>query len=212
MVFHVLNRRVERLPLFKKDDDFNAFEDIIKKTLAHRPMRICAYCLMPNHWHFLLWPEKNEDLARFMQGLTNTHVQRWQRHYDSVGHGHVYQGRYKSFPVETDEYFYQVARYIERNPLRANLVDRATDWPWSSLWCRRSGSGSDKAMLSQWPLPRPRDWTKYVQSVETEGELVSLRRSVRRGQPFGSSVWVERTAKRLGLQSTTRRRGRPRKT
>lgn len=212
MVFHVLNRRVERLELFKKEADFEAFEGIIKETLAEKPIRICAYVLMPNHWHLLLWPENDGQLAVFMQRLTNTHVQRWQRHYNSVGNGHVYQGRYKSFPVETDEYFFQVARYIERNPLRANLVARAEDWPWSSLWCRMSGPAEDRAMLSRWPLPRPRDWTKYVNSVETEGDLAALRRSVRRGQPFGSTGWVERTTKRLGLQSTTRSRGRPRKT
>jgi len=109
-VFHVLNRGVGRIPLVKNDEDFNAFERIIRETLVRRPMRICAYCLMPNHWHLLLWPERDGDLASFMQSLTNTHVQRWQQHYHVVGHGHVYQGRYKSFPVESDKYFYLLSR------------------------------------------------------------------------------------------------------
>ncbi len=122
MVFHVLNRGVGRMRIFDDDGAFAAFERVMEETLEIQPMRICAYCLMPNHWHLVLWPQNDGDLAAFMQRLTNTHVQRWQQHKQLVGTGHVYQARYKSFPVETDEYFYQVLRYVERNALRANLV------------------------------------------------------------------------------------------
>ena len=80
---------------------------------------------MPNHWHFLLWPVSDEDLANFMQRLTNTHVQRWQQHRHRMSHGHGHQGRFKSFPVQQDEYSYRVLRYIERHALRAALVERA---------------------------------------------------------------------------------------
>ena len=126
MVFHVLNRGVGRMRLFTKDGDFEAFERMIEKTLESRPMRICAYCLMPNHWHFVLWPERDGDLGAFMQKLSVTHVRNWQEHRRRVGEGHVYQGRYKSFPIESDTHFYQVARYVERNALRANLPPRRT--------------------------------------------------------------------------------------
>ena len=115
---------VLRMQVFEKAGDYEAFERVLKETLEEAPMRVCAYCLMPGHWHILLWPERDGDLAGFMQRLTITHVQRWQesRHY--VGLGHVYQGRYKSFPLEEDEHFLAVARYVERNALRANLVVR----------------------------------------------------------------------------------------
>ena len=103
MLFHVLNRGVGRMRLFEKEGDYEAFERILEETQEARPMRICAYCLMPNHWHFVLWPEHDGGLAAFMQRLTITHVRRWQEHRGQVGLGHVYQGRYKSFPVETDE-------------------------------------------------------------------------------------------------------------
>jgi putative transposase len=93
---------------------------------------------MPNHWHLLLWPERDGELAAFMQRLTITHVRRWQEHRGYAGLGHVYQGRYKSFPVESDEHFWVVARYIERNALRASLVLRAEEWRWSSLWRGKS--------------------------------------------------------------------------
>ena len=105
-----------------------------------------ANCLMKNHWHFVLWPENDGDLGSFLQRLTITHVTRWQRNYNMVGYGHMYQGRFKSFPVETDDYFYQVMRYTERNALRANLVARAEDWQWGSLWGnKREGNKRDRS-------------------------------------------------------------------
>ena len=127
-----------------------------------------------------------------------------------MGEGHVYQGRFKSFPVQTDEYFYQLVRYVERNALRDNLVERAEDWKWCSLWRRESGLAEKRVCLSDWPLPCPRHWRKYVNDAETDAELEALRRCVKRGQPFGTDQWIEETAKQLNLESTLRSRGRPR--
>jgi len=125
--------------LFLKDADFEAFERTIEKALESRPMRICSYWLMANHWHFVLWPERDGDLGAPVQKLTITHVRNWQENRRRVGYGPLYQGRYKSFPVESDDHFYQVVRYVERNALRANLVARAEDWCWFSLWRRVHG-------------------------------------------------------------------------
>jgi len=123
MVFNVINRGVGKQQLFFNDDDYLAFERVIRERLEKRPMRILSYCLMPNHWHFTMWPENDGDLGKFMQQLTVTHVTRWQKHYNMVGYGHLYRGRFKSFPVESDDYFYQVNRYVERNALRAVFGD-----------------------------------------------------------------------------------------
>ena len=112
--------------LFSKDEDFLAFERVVEESLRTRRMRLCAYCLMPNHWHFVVWPERDGDLPAFMQQVTNTHVKRWKEHRHEIGYGHLYQGRYKCFPVETEDYFYQVVRYVERNALWANLVGKQT--------------------------------------------------------------------------------------
>jgi putative transposase len=197
--------------LFLKEADFEAFERTIEKTLESRPMRICGYCLLSNHWHFVLWPERDGDMGAFMQKLTITHVRNWQENRKRVGYGHLYQGRYKSFPVESDEHFYQVMRYVERNALRANLVARAQDWRWSSLWRRVHGTAEDRRWLSKWPLPQPRNWADMVNQPQTEAELEAIRRSVIRSQPYGNDEWVSKTAKQLGLESTLRSRGRPRK-
>ena len=132
-MYHVLNRGVGRRWLFDKDQDFLAFERVIEESLRTCAMRICAYCVLSSHWHFVLWPEADGDLPAFMQQMTNMHVKRWKEHRHEIGFGHLYQGRYKCFPVETEGYFYQVVRYVERNALCANLVPRAEEWPWSSL-------------------------------------------------------------------------------
>jgi putative transposase len=200
------------MQLFEKPADYQAFEEVLRETLDVSPMRVCAYALMPNHWHLLLWPEGDSDLADFMQRLTITHVRRWQQHRGYAGLGHVYQGRYKSFPVESDEHFWVVARYIERNPLRANLVLRAEEWRWTSLWRRYRGAEADRSWLAPWPLEAPPNWLERVNQTEDDQELDSLRRSVQRGRPFGKPDWQKEIAKRLGLESAYRPTGRPRKT
>jgi putative transposase len=209
MVFHVLNRGVGRMQIFRAEKDYDAFRRVVEETLRVAPIRICAYCWMPNHWHFVLWPERDGDLSRFMQRMANMHTQRWQRAKRRVGYGHLYQGRFKSFPVESDEHFYAVVRYVERNALRAGLVQRAEDWQWGSLH-QRTGKPAGPSPCD-WPLPQPPDWTEYVNSPQTEAELEAIRRCLRRGSPYGDAAWTEQTANQLGLQSTLRRRGRPRK-
>jgi putative transposase len=171
-------------------------------------MRLCAYCLLSNHWHLVVWPEHDGELQTFMRQMTNTHVKRWKEHRRETGYGHLYQGRYKCFPVETEGYFYQLVRYVERNALRADLVTRAECWPWSSL---RRGERDDAAfpILSAWPLPRPADWLEIVNRPQSEAELEAMRRCVSRGCPLGGRDWVARTVKQLGLESTLRPRGRP---
>ena len=145
------------------------------------------------------------ELSRFVGWLTQTHAQRWHAHSHNVGTGHLYQGRFKSFPVQHDDHLYSVCRYVERNALRADLVERAEDWAWGSLWERMHGAGRAR-LLSPWPVPFPLDWVGQV----TEAELQPIRRSVKRGQPYGEWGWVETTAKRLGLEQTLRPLGKKR--
>jgi putative transposase len=211
MIFHVLNRGVGRMRLFQKDGDYAAFERNLVRTLESRPMRIVAYCLMPNHWHMVLWPKRDGDLAAFMQKLTITHVRNWQEHRKCVGHGHLYQGRYKSFPIQSDEHYYHVVRYVERNALRANLVDGADEWRWCSLWRRLYADAADNVLLSDWPMPLSADWVKRVNRAQSEAEVAAIRTSVQRGQPYGELPWVQSTARDLGLESTLRSRGRPKR-
>ena len=128
----------------------------------------------------------------------------------------MYQGRYKSFPCQADGHLQRLCRYVERNALRADLVARAEDWRWGSLWrwVHRRRALEDVPELCPWPQStggRPRNWVQRVNQAETEEELAVPRRSVVRGQPLGTASWVNTVTARLGLESTFRRRGRPRK-
>ncbi len=210
LVYHVLNRGNARHRFLHKDEDFEAWLRVLAEAKKEVPMRVLAYCLMPNHWHFVVWPAGDTELTAFLRWLTHTHTQRWHAHYHNVGTGHLYQGRFKSFPVQQDEHFYAVCRYVERNALRAGLVKRAEDWLWGSLWERVNG-GWGTGLLSEWPVPMPDGWVEAVNALQTEAELQAIRRSVKRNQPYGEEGWVEMTASRLGLAQTLRPLGRPRK-
>ena len=133
-IFHVLNRGNGRQTLFQTPNDYDAFIRVVQETLLVISMRILAYCLMPNHWHFVLWPALDGQLSSFMQQMTSTHVRRWHKARQSDGQGHVYQERFKAFPVQDDDHFYTVCRYVERNPVRAGFAARAEDWVWGSAW------------------------------------------------------------------------------
>jgi putative transposase len=195
--------------IFDKPEDYEAFERILADAVERVRMRVLAYCVMPNHWHLALWPRNDGDLSSFVGWLTLTHTQRWHAHRRTVGTGHLYQGRFKSFLVQSDEHVWTVCRYVERNALRAGLCERAEQWRPSSLWRWRFGDVESQALLSAWPLARPKDWIRRVNREERELEV--LRRCATRGQPFGSGQWVERTVERFGLHSTLRTQGRPRR-
>src|ERR1700722_15051903 len=138
IVYHVLNRANGRLRLFKKDEDFLAFEEVLTLARERVPIRILDWVLMSNHWHMVLWPEQDGELTRFLRWLTLAHAQRWKHAHDAVGHGHLYQGRFKSFPIEQDAHLLTVLRYVERNPVRAGKVKEAQEWPWGSCFVRQS--------------------------------------------------------------------------
>ncbi len=210
-IYHVLNRAVARLPLFQNRADYEAFERVLVLALERHPMRILAYIVMPNHWHMVLWPSEDGELTAFVRWLTHTHTMRWHAYHQSTGTGHLYQGRFKAFPVQSDEHFLTVCRYVERNAVRANLVLRAEQWRWSSLWRREGGDAQPKSLLSDWPVERPDNWLEIINQPQSVAELAVVRRSVIRNAPYGSVGWQSHTAGRLSLEFTLRPRGRPRK-
>jgi putative transposase len=204
--YHVLNRGNARQEVFHKDDDYAAFLKLLCQANERVPMRLLAYCLMPNHFHLVLWPRGDGHVSRWMQWLMTSHVRRYHRHYHSSGH--VWQGRFKPFPIQSDEYLLTAMRYVERNAVRAKLVRKAQRWPWSSIGA--AAKRVERPTLAPGPVSRGRNWHAWVNQPLTDAELAALRHSVARGTPYGSQRWQERTADRLGLESTLRPRGRPR--
>ncbi len=205
--YHVLNRGNARARVFHDESDYKQFVEQLHEAASRVPMRVIAYCLMPNHFHLVLCPIEDGDLSKWMQWLQSAYVQNYRLRYKSSGH--ISQGRFKAFPIEGDDHLLTVVRYVERNPLRAGLVVRAEEWPWSSLaeWVSEPSS----PWLDTDLFVRGPDWLERVNEPQTEAELAALQSSVTHGIPFGSSDWVERTATRLGLQSVVRPGGRPRK-
>ena len=212
MVYHVLNRANAGMPLFEHHADYNAFQQIVSEACARVLMRVLSYTIMPNHWHLVLWPFEDGDLSDFVSWLTLTHTQRRHGQRGTTGTGHLYQGRFKSFVVEEDGHLLTVLRYVERNPLRAGLVPRAEEWPWSSLWQRMHQGAADGVPLASWPVTCPADWVRWVNEPQTEKELDAIRGCIRRGRPFGSDAWTDATIRKFGLRTSIRSPGRPRKT
>ena len=210
-MYHVLNRAVARLPLFRKAADYAAFERVLLEAYERHPTRILAWSLMRTHWHFVIWPREDGELTAFMRWLTHTHVMRWHVAHGTVGCGSLYQGRFKSFPVQRDEHFLTVCRYVERNALTAGVVDRAEDWRWGSLWVRHQHDERLSHLLSEWPVDRPGNWVSAVNRPMSPKEQEKMGTCIDRNRPFGSELWQKRTANRLGLTASLRPEGRPRK-
>ncbi len=207
-VFHVLNRAVRRATLFQNNRDYAAFLTVVREGLARSTVKVIAYCVMPNHWHFVIQCERVADLSKTMHWITGTHAQRWHVDHGTRGTGPLYQGRFTALPVQTERYFIRLCRYIERNPLRAGLVGRAEQWGWSSL--STQSRNCDVVPLSPWPILRPENWIEFVNRAEEgDDELSAIREMLRRGLPIGAPDWQRAVAPFCGL--SMRPRGRPRK-
>ncbi len=211
MIYHVLNRANFRSRLFREAAHYEDFLGIVEEGLNFVPMRILAYCLMPNHWHLVLYPRADGDLSQFLRRITLTHTQRYHARTRTAGYGHVYQGRYKSLVVETDRHFLVLVRYVERNARRAGLVKKAEDWPWSSAHARLYGNEEQKRILSPWPMAEPRHYREWLNQSQGKEEVENIRDAVNKSRPYGSEKWVAKTVAQFGLENTMRNPGRPKK-
>ncbi len=210
-VYHALNRANFRSRLFKKEEHYRDFLILVEESLEFVPMRILAYCLMPNHWHMVLYPRADGDLSRFLQRITLTHTQRYHAKTRTVGYGHIYQGRYKSLPVEEDGHFLTLVRYVERNAQRAGLVKRAEEWRWSSVDARLHGNDGQKGLLSPWPVPEPEEYLEWLNRSQPKEEVEKIRHAIKRSKPYGSEGWVSKAVAQFGLENTVRNPWRPSK-
>jgi putative transposase len=211
LIYHVLNRAHSRRRLFATDADYLAFVATLVDALRRFPgVRLLAFCIMPNHWHLVLWPTADGELSRFMSWLTQTHTQRWRQFHDTVGAGALYQGRFKSFVVQDDHHLLVLCRYVERNALRARLVRSARAWRWCSARARGADHPLAPFLLDRWPVPRPANWNALLDTPQRDSDEARVRVSVARSRPLGEEGWVQKTARTLGLLPTFRPPGRPR--
>lgn len=218
--------------IFRADKDFAAFEAVLAEAVERSDgaVQLLAYCVMGNHWHLVVRTTADGALSPFMKWLTLTHTQRHQVAHRHVGHGPVYQGRFKSFVIQSGGHLLSVCRYVERNAARVSLVERAEDWRWSSLWRWRNpeaaddGAASDEGraplVLSPWPAKdvgtavadgsgRPRQWLRLVNTPQNAGELEAIRLAANKSRPYGGDRWSAKMVAEHDLMSTMRGRGRP---
>jgi putative transposase len=182
-VHHVINRGNDRRCLFASPSDFAEFLDLIVWAKGCCPIRILAYCLMPNHWHMVLWPEEPKAMPSFLHRLCTTHSIRWRKSTGTVGEGHVYQHRYHAFLIESEAYYFRALTYVEANPVRAGLVSSAAEWSWSSLAERL---GADRGILDPGPLKLPDNWSALVDQAMTPSELEDIHSKLRKHSPTAS--------------------------
>lgn len=206
-IYHVLNRGNNKQPIFLKRQDYEAFSILIEEAKKLYPIKLLAYCLMPNHFHMIVMPVLAEHLSKWMQWLMTSHVRRYNKHYNAVGH--VWQGRFKSFIIQNNGYLINAMRYVEANPVRAGLVGTAKDWAWSS---HKETIGKIKpCLVDKAPITLPADWGRYVDQNMGDKDLKELRNCIQRQSPYGTSEWQSLICESLGLESTLRPIGRPRK-
>ena len=166
VVYHVINRANARARIFHDATDYQDFEYLLSEMKETFDMRILAYVIMPNHWHLLLHPMNDGDMSKALHWLGTSHVRRHHTRKETIGNGHLYQGRYKSFPVQEDLHFLTVLKYIERNPVRAKLVSKAEDWKWGSAHRRINGTERQRSLLAELPVDLPRGYKQWINTAE----------------------------------------------
>ena len=203
--YHVINRGNGHAAVFHKRADYVRFTEMMHQSCDRLPLRVVGWCLMPNHIHLVLWPHADGDLSRWMQWLLTCHVRRYHHHYGSDGH--VWQGRFKAFPIQHDTHYLSILHYVEANPLRTGLVERAEEWEWSSL--HALVDPARYRFLADGPVARPYNWLSVVNECAAGKDSETIRNCIDRGSPFGDDDWVRQIAVKLGLESAVRPKGRP---
>ncbi|MEK7113541.1 MAG: transposase [Patescibacteria group bacterium] len=210
-IYHIINRANGRLKIFNKDEDFQLFEQLLYDTKELFDMRILAYCLMPNHFHLVLYPKNDGDMGKFMHRLSNSHTRKVHAITNTNGSGHLYQGRYKSFLVDKENYIIAVIKYVERNSVRAKLTRLCQNWQWGSAWRRTKGTIEQKKLLDQKSFKLPDNYLSWINTEDNSETTNIIRRSVKKGIPYGRDKWIDNMVSKYHLESTLKSQGRPRK-
>jgi putative transposase len=195
--YHVFNRGNDKRVLFPKPNDYARFLRLLRIAPSASGIRLLAFCLMPNHWHLAILPQDLPSLSAYMHWVTTLHGRQWRRDYGRDAPGHVYQGRYRSIPILTDEHLLVVLRYIEANPVRAGLVSSARDWPWSS---RSKRAHREAPKPAPWPWPIPSNWEQQLDAGQPQAQIRAIRAALMKSVPIAPEPLPEEP---LGDQDPT---------
>ena len=183
---HICNRSAGQITICQSAAEYIQFETCLKEMLEKFPLRLFAFCIMPNHWHLLLEGDTGQDVIKGMHWLGTTHAVRHRKDTGSIGRGAVYQNRFRAYPIQRNGAFYRVAHYIERNPVEASLCRSPDEWPWSS-----ASPGKTAALaLSDWPVSKPKNWIETIQKPQDELVLNEIQNHEILQRPLGDPEWV----------------------
>lgn len=181
-IIHVCNRAAQQTQMFFNEFDYRQVIKALREAIAKHPVDLFAFCLMPNHWHLLLRAKKPMAISKMLHWFSTTQSIRWRRINHTSGYGAVYQNRFRSHPVCGGAAFLMVTRYIERNPVSANLCRTASDWQWSSA------SQQNQIPIHPWPVPKPKEWSKFLDQQIDKETLRQLQVAKRFNEPFGEEI------------------------
>jgi putative transposase len=209
--YHVTQRGNYRQEIFQEEEDRLKYLSWIDEYSKKYQMSIYAYCLMSNHVHFICMPYKKDSLARVFSSVHMRYSQYFNRKKKAAGH--LWQGRFYSCVLE-DSHVYAAVRYVERNPVRANLVKQPWEWEWSSASCHVEKTRESKVNLGEMSDIMDIEginWKDYIKEKEDPKEIDQMRKCTMLGRPWGGSEFIATLSKVLGISLDTRRRGRPKK-
>jgi putative transposase len=191
---HVVQRGNRRQPVFFSTADYKAYLHLMGDWCSQERVEIWAYCLMPNHVHLVAVPESEQGFARAIGEAHRRYTARVNQRED--WRGYLWQGRFSSCPLD-EPYLLTAVRYVELNPVRAGLVKRAWQYPWSSAGAHVRGK--DDVLVKVKPmLKRVADWREYLAAELDSTDMEILRRHTRTGRPLGSHKFVERLEAKIG--------------
>ena len=183
---HICNRSAGQLTIFQSIADYVRFETCLKEMISNFPLRLFAFCIMPNHYHLLVEGETGPAVIKGLHWLGTTHAVRLRRDTSSIGRGAVYQNRFRAYPIQRNGAFYRVAHYIERNPVDANLCRSPDDWLWSSAKPEKS----QDLNLAEWPISKPKNWMETIRKPLDEIVRDEIRCHETLQHPLGDPDWV----------------------
>jgi len=206
---HVVQRGNNREKVFLNDEDKEKYLSLLKKYSGKWDSPILAYCLMSNHVHLLTRPTKNESLCKMMQGITLCYTQYINRTYKRTGR--LWESRYHSSIVDKEKYLWAVARYIEQNPVRVKIVNKAEDYPHSSAKAHIHGVKDEILGEALFEGRQREDYIELMKASIKEEEINSIRNHTKNGRPMGSESFIEKMERKLDRIFKSKPRGRPKK-
>ena len=200
---HVTQRGNRRERVFFEDSDYRVYRSLVAQAARASGVAVWAYCLMPNHVHFVMVPRDEDGLRGAFAEAHRRYTARINSRHQWTGH--LWQGRFSSVVMD-EAHLWAAVRYVTLNPVRAGLVTRAADWPWSSAQAHLAGR--DDEILTAGPiLERVGDFTAYLAEADDAEAIAALKRSYATGRPVGGKEWLSALEARTGRNLAPRKRG-----